>query len=124
MLTCKPLNSSYCHAHFKAEEANGESKIGLSVAEQVDQQQQQLDEITEKLENAQRTQKQLFLIVFQVGMNRCKFLNIVSCDSVKCQRFSNIFRRIANVFGNLQKILFRPALRVVRFLCKFFHVYY
>ena len=62
--------SSYpCFVHFKAEEANGESKIGVSVAEQVEQQQQQLDELTEKLENAQRAQKQLFLIVFQVSVN-------------------------------------------------------
>lgn len=48
-----------------AEEPNGESKPAISAAEQADQLQQQVDELTEKLENAQRAQKQLFLIVFQ-----------------------------------------------------------
>lgn len=46
-------------------EANGDSKPDLCPVEELDKKQQQLDELTEKLENAQRTQKQLFLIVFQ-----------------------------------------------------------
>ena len=53
----------YC---FQPGETNGDSKPDQSPAEELDKKQQQLDELTEKLENAQRTQKELFLIVFQV----------------------------------------------------------
>ncbi|XP_078375127.1 nuclear cap-binding protein subunit 1-like isoform X2 [Oculina patagonica] len=49
-------------AQKQAGEANGKSPAG---EEEVAKKQQQLDELTEKLENAQRAQKQLFLIVFQ-----------------------------------------------------------
>ena len=51
---------------FQPGEANGDSKPDLSPVEELDKKQQQVEELTEKLENAQRTQKQLFLIVFQV----------------------------------------------------------
>lgn len=51
---------------FQPGEANGESKPDPCPEEELDKKQQQLEELTEKLENAQRTQKQLFLIVFQV----------------------------------------------------------
>jgi len=51
---------------FQPGEANGESKPDPSLEEELDKKQQQVEELTEKLENAQRTQKQLFLIVFQV----------------------------------------------------------
>lgn len=54
---------SCCFVGFQAGEANGKSPAG---EEEVAKKQQQLDELTEKLENAQRAQKQLFLIVFQV----------------------------------------------------------
>ena len=57
---------SYCFVGFQAGEANGESKPEPSGEEEMDKKKKQLDDITEKLENAQRTQKQLFLIVFQV----------------------------------------------------------
>lgn len=57
----------------QAEEPNGESKPAISAAEQADQLQQQVDELTEKLENAQRAQKQLFLIVFQVRKRSIRF---------------------------------------------------
>lgn len=46
-------------------EANGDSNLEPGAAEDLNKKQQQLEELTEKLENAQRTQKQLFLIVFQ-----------------------------------------------------------
>ena len=57
----------------QGEEPNGESKPAISAAEQADQLQQQVDELTEKLENAQRAQKQLFLIVFQVRKRSIRF---------------------------------------------------
>lgn len=46
-------------------EATGEPQPEPCTEEEVDKKQQQLDELTEKLENAQREQKQLFLIIFQ-----------------------------------------------------------
>lgn len=49
----------------QAGEANGNSNLEPGVAEDLSKKQKQLEELTEKLENAQRTQKQLFLIVFQ-----------------------------------------------------------
>lgn len=52
-------------AKKQAGEANGDSNLEPGAAEDLNKKQQQLEELTEKLENAQRTQKQLFLIVFQ-----------------------------------------------------------
>lgn len=52
-------------AKKQAGEANGNSNLEPGVAEDLGKKQKQLEELTEKLENAQRTQKQLFLIVFQ-----------------------------------------------------------
>lgn len=57
---------SYCFVVFQPGEANGESKPDPGPEEELDKKQHQLEELTEKLENAQRAQKQLFLIVFQV----------------------------------------------------------
>jgi len=47
------------------EETIGEAKTGFPSGELIEKQQKELDELTEKLENAERAQKQLFLIVFQ-----------------------------------------------------------
>lgn len=52
----------------KVEETIGEAKTGLPSGELIEKQQRELDELTEKLENAERAQKQLFLIVFQVRL--------------------------------------------------------
>lgn len=60
------MAESYCSVGFQAGEANGESKPEPSAEEELAKKQQQSDELIEKLENAQRAQKQLFLIVFQV----------------------------------------------------------
>ena len=51
------------------EETVGEAKTGFPSGELIEKQQKELDELTEKLENAERAQKQLFLIVFQVRLN-------------------------------------------------------
>ena len=42
-------------------------QLKVKLREETEKKQQLLDEVTEKLENAQREQKQLFLIVFQAG---------------------------------------------------------
>ncbi|XP_068741334.1 nuclear cap-binding protein subunit 1-like isoform X2 [Montipora capricornis] len=52
-------------AKKQPEETNGEAKTGLPTDDHIEEQQKELDELTEKLENAERAQKQLFLIVFQ-----------------------------------------------------------
>lgn len=49
----------------QVEETVGEAKTGFPSGELIEKQQKELDELTEKLENAERAQKQLFLIVFQ-----------------------------------------------------------
>ena len=59
----------YVFFSSQAGEANGDSNLEPGAAEDLNKKQQQLEELTEKLENAQRTQKQLFLIVFQVRKN-------------------------------------------------------
>ena len=54
---------------LKEEGTEGEIKEENKTAgmqQEIERKQQQLEELTEKLENAQRTQKQLFLIVIQV----------------------------------------------------------
>ena len=51
------------------EETVGDAKTGFPSGELIEKQQKELDELTEKLENAERAQKQLFLIVFQVRLN-------------------------------------------------------
>ena len=38
----------------------------------------------------------------------------------KNRRFWNAFRRIANIFGNLQNIFFSPALRILQIFGNFF----
>lgn len=60
------LSFKYDFFLSQAGEANGNSNLEPGVAEDLGKKQKQLEELTEKLENAQRTQKQLFLIVFQV----------------------------------------------------------
>ena len=60
------LHLDYYFVDYQVEEANGESNPEPGAGEDLNKKQQQLEELTEKLENAQRTQKQLFLIIFQV----------------------------------------------------------
>ena len=41
---------------------------------EIEQKEYEIDELTERLENAEREQKELFLILFQVSLHSCTIL--------------------------------------------------
>ncbi|RMX45094.1 hypothetical protein pdam_00014025 [Pocillopora damicornis] len=85
---------------IQAGEANGNSNLEPGVAEDLSKKQKQLEELTEKLENAQRTQKQLFLIVFQNHNQVFQYLS-----SLETLLFtSDLDPRILNLFNHFKAL--------------------